>query len=281
MGFLSPLKKLFAPKHRILGVTDFRRALNNDEFVFYYQPEWDLKTGQIMGVEALVRWETPTGIIPPMEFIPMLEETGLINEFTPYLLNQTLKDLRELYQSGFDNLFMSINLSIVQLHDPGLLNTMKQTLAKYSILPEQLECEITETKHMQNRELELNTLRALRQEGIRLSIDDFGSGHASFNYLKDLEAHKLKIDRDFISSLFDKPANETIMRTIIELGHALDLVVLAEGIETSEQEKWLRENDCDVGQGFWFARPLPMNMLIPFLRTRQEAQKAKKSRKKK
>ncbi len=273
MGLLSSIQKMFAGKKRIIGVTDFRRALNNNEFVFYYQPEWDLKTGKIMGVEALVRWESPTGIIPPMEFVPMLEETGLINEFTPFLFNQTLKDLRELYQAGFDELFMSVNLSVVQLQDPVLADTIRQTLDKYAILPEKLECEITETKRMQNSELERETVHQLRDMGIRLSIDDFGSGHASFNYLKDLDAHKLKIDRDFIQSLFDKPANETIMRTIIGLGHTLNLIVLAEGIETSEQEKWLRDNGCDFGQGFWFSRPLPLTMLIPFLRAHQEKQK--------
>ncbi len=272
MGFLSSIQHLFADKKRILGATDFRRALNNNEFVFYYQPEWDLKTGRVMGVEALIRWESPNGIIPPMEFIPMLEKTGLINEFTPFLFNQTLKDLRELYQAGFDNLFMSVNLSIIQLKDPSLLDTIRQSLDKYAILPEKLECEVTETKHMDRAAIEHQNLHQMRDMGIRLSIDDFGSGHASFNYLKDLDAHKLKIDRDFIQSLFDKPANETIMRTIIGLGHSLGLIVLAEGIETSEQEKWLRENECDVGQGFWFSRPLPLTMLIPFLRTHQEKQ---------
>jgi EAL domain-containing protein (putative c-di-GMP-specific phosphodiesterase class I) len=150
---------------------------------------------------------------------------------------------------------------------------LSEELDKYAILPEKLECEITETKHMQNPELERETVRQLRDMGIRLSIDDFGSGHASFNYLKDLDAHKLKIDRDFIQSLFEKPANETIMRTIIGLGHSLNLIVLAEGIETSEQEKWLRDNGCDFGQGFWFSRPLPLTMLIPFLRAHQEKQK--------
>lgn len=275
MGLLSHIQNIFTSKKRILGVTDFRRAINNDEFTFYYQPEWDLKTGKILGIEALVRWESASGIIPPMEFIPMLEKTGLINEFTPFLFNQTLKDLRELYQAGFDDLFLSVNLSIVQLQDPAILDTIRQNLNKYAILPEKLECEITETKHTENSEVEQQTLHQLKDMGIRLSIDDFGSGHASFNYLKDLEAHKLKIDRDFIQSLFDKPANETIMRTIIGLGHSLDLIVLAEGIETSEQEQWLRENECDVGQGFWFSRPLPLSMLIPFLRTQQEKQKEK------
>ena len=270
MSFLSSLKTFFAPRRRIIGITDLRRALKNNEFVFYYQPEWDLKTGHVKGVEALIRWESPNGIIPPAEFIPALEQTELINEFTPFLFDQTLHDLRELYQAGFDHLFMSVNLSVVQLSDPVLLDVIRQNLDKYAIMPEKLECEITETKSMDQPDLEFQTLQRLRDNGIKLSIDDFGSGHSSFNYLKDLNAHKLKIDRDFIQSLFDKPANETIMRTIIGLGHSLNLIVLAEGVETSAQEKWLRDNGCDYGQGFWFSRPLPLTMLIPFLRTQAE-----------
>lgn len=272
MSFLTLIQKLFAPRQRIIGTTDLRRALNNNEFVFYYQPEWDLKTGVAKGVEALIRWESPNGIIPPDEFIPVLEKTGMINEFTPFLLNQSLHDLKELHALGFSDLFMSVNISTVQLKDAGLLDQIQKMMAKYEITPDSYECELTETGMLKNPSPEFDMLKSIRQNGIKISIDDFGSGHASFNYLKDLDTHKLKIDREFVKDMFSKPSNQVILRTIIDLGHALDLTVLAEGIELPEQEKWLKENGCDYGQGFLFSRPLPLPMLISFLRSRQSKQ---------
>ncbi|MBQ7413445.1 MAG: EAL domain-containing protein [Alphaproteobacteria bacterium] len=266
MSFFQSLQNLFASRKRVIGATDLRRALTHDEFTFYYQPEWDLKTGQVTGLEALIRWESPNGIIPPNDFIPVLEETGLINSFTPFLFNQTLHDLRELYAVGFEDLFMSVNLSVVQLQDPVLLETIENSLNQYSILPEKLECEVTESRSFSTDGLEMETLQKLRKMGIKVSIDDFGTGHASLNYVKNLNTHKLKIDREFVKDLFDKPANQTIMRMIIELGHSLGLIVLAEGIETPEQEKWLKDNGCDYAQGFLLSRPLPLPMLISFLR---------------
>ena len=270
MSFLLTLQKIFAPRKRVIGTTDIRRALSHNEFVFYYQPEWDLKTGKIKGLEALMRWESPTGIIPPNEFIPILEETGLISEFTPFLFDQTMHDLKELHELGFSTLFMSVNLSVVQLRDQGLLQSIGDALGKYAISPDFLECEVTESRSMSKSGEELQMLKSIREKGIKVSIDDFGSGHASFNYLKDLDPHKLKIDRDFISTLFDRPANQTIMQKIIDLGHSLGLIVLAEGIEKPEQLEWLKQNNCDYGQGFLFARPLPLPMLISFLRKQKK-----------
>lgn len=267
MRFLSSLQRLFAPKKRVIGATDLRRALSRNEFVFYYQPEWDLKTGAIRGVEALIRWESPNGIIPPGEFVPVLEETGVINEFTPFLLNQTLHDLHELHEIGFMDLFMSVNLSSIQLKDPGLFDTIQSALTHNGITPNALECELTETGPNELSAVEIETLKRLKQAGIKVSIDDFGTGHASFNYVKDLDVHKLKIDGEFIATLFDRPVNQVITRTMIDLGHSLGLTVLAEGIEKPEQEKWLKDNGCDYGQGFLFSRPLPLPMLISFLRS--------------
>jgi len=267
MSFMQSFKNLFVQKPRIIGTTDLKRALTHDEFTFYYQPEWDLKTGKIKGLEALIRWESPSGIIPPNEFIPILEETGLINSFTPFLFEQTLHDLRELHSLGFNDLFMSVNLSAVQLKDSTLTDTIQKTLDKYNISPEYLECEVTESKTMDNAEIGFETLRNLKKMGIRISVDDFGSGHASFNYIKNINISKIKVDIEFIRDLFEKESNQIIMRTIIELGHSLDLSVLAEGVETPEQEKWLCENGCDYAQGFLFSRPLPLPMMISFLRT--------------
>jgi len=272
MSFLLSLQKMFGPRKRVIGATDLKRALTHNEFVFYYQPEWDLRTGKVKGVEALVRWESPNGIIPPNSFIPVMEETGIISEFTPFLINQTLHDLREIHSMGFPDLFMSINLSALQLKEPMLSQIIGENLAKHSIRPDLLECEITETRSIDEAGPELAVLKGIAEKGIKVSIDDFGSGHASFNYLKNLNSHKVKVDREFVRCLFDKPSNQTIMRTIIDLGHALGMIVLAEGIETPDQEKWLIENGCDYGQGFLFARPLPLSMLIAFLRERNKQQ---------
>ncbi len=267
MAFLQTLQKIFAPRKRIIGTTDLKRALANNEFEFYYQPEWELKSGKIKGVEALMRWESPHGIIPPNEFIPVLEETGLINEFTPFLLDQTLHDLKELHAHGFSDLFMSINISPVQLRDNALPEKIEKALSKYDISPDTLECELTEGRSLSKTGMELDILKTLSKKGIRISIDDFGAGNATFGYIKNLNSHKIKVDYEFIRDLFEKETNKTIMRTIIELGHALGMTVLAEGIEKPEQEKWLRENGCDYGQGFYLSRPLPLQMLLSFLRT--------------
>jgi len=266
MSFLSTIQKIFGPRGRVIGATDLKRALTHDEFVFYYQPEWDLRTRKVKGVEALMRWESPNGIISPIEFSPVLEETGVISEFTPFLFNQTLRDLREMHATGFPDLFMSVNVSAVQLKDTVILKTIGENLAKHAISPDLLECEVTESYSISETGPEIDIIKAIRDKGVKVSIDDFGSGHASFNYLKNFNSNKLKIDREFIRGLFDKPTNQTILRTIIELGHSLGLIVLAEGIETPEQEKWLIENGCDYGQGFLFSRPLPLSMLLAFLR---------------
>lgn len=267
MAFLQSLQKIFAPRKRIIGATDLKRALANNEFVFYYQPEWDLKTGKIKGVEALTRWESPHGIIPPNDFIPALEETGVINEFTPFLLDKTLHDLKELHAHGFSDLFMSINISPIQLRDSALPEKIETTLSKYGVSPDTLECELTEGRSLSKTGIELDILKTLSKKGIRISIDDFGSGNANFSYIKNLNSQKIKVDYEFIRDLFEKESNQTIMRTIIKLGHELGMIVLAEGIEKPEQEKWLRENGCDYGQGFYLSRPLPLQMLISFLRT--------------
>ena len=266
MSFIQTLKKVFSQKKRVIGATDLSRALAHNEFSFYYQPEWDLKTGKIKGLEALIRWESPSGIVPPNEFIPVLEETGLINSFTPFLFNQTLHDLHELHSVGFSNLFMSVNLSAVQLQDSALIEVIQKSLDQYGIVPTNLECEITESREVKKVGSEMDTLKALGKMGIRVSIDDFGSGHASFGYIKNLDISKIKVDIEFIKELFEKETNQTIMRTIIELGHALNLSVLAEGVEKPEQEKWLKDNGCDYAQGFLLSRPLPLPMLISFLR---------------
>lgn len=261
---------------RLFFESDLERAVRKEEFVFYYQPELDLKTGRVVGVEALLRWRHPDkGMINPGEFIPMLEKTKLINKLTPFLFRQTMEDLTILHQNGYKDLFMSVNLSVIQLEDSKTITSLKRMLQKYKIDPKQYECEITESCMMENLPEDLAVLKEVNDMKVRLSIDDFGTGYASFDYLRKLSIQKLKIDMEFVSSIFDHKNNEIVLAAMIELGHRLKLQVLAEGIETKRQEEWLKKNKCDLGQGFYFSRPLPLNELIMFLKNEKKPSQKK------
>lgn len=244
-----------------------KKALKNDEFVFYYQPEFDLKTGQATGVEALMRWvNNRRGIVPPNEFIPVLEKSGLINEFTQMILKKTLDDLHKIHESGFRQFHMAVNFSVVQLKQPKTARLIQTALENAHINPSFVECEITESQEIDEELLNSDVFKKLEQLNVALSMDDFGTGYASFNALKNLNIKKLKIDIDFIRELFTKEKNKKIVSSMIKLGHDLGLPVLAEGIETTEQKEWLEKNGCDLGQGYWFSRPLPLDQLIAFLK---------------
>lgn len=261
------LWKAFKSRFHLFFESDVERAIRRNEFVFHYQPEIDLKTGKVKGVEALMRWYKPgKGLIPPMEFIPLLERTGLIKKMTPFLFNQTMRDLNTINKQGFKDLFMSVNLSVRQLHDPDLLPCIQDCLKKHKIKPTKYECEITESSAINDLPNDLKVLGKIDKMRLRLSLDDFGSGYSSFDYLRKLSVHKLKIDRQFIATVFDDPKNEVILSSIIKLGHDLKLTVVAEGVERKTQEAWLIKNKCDMAQGFYFARPMPLPDLLTFLK---------------
>lgn len=262
---MSLLEKIFGRKTKPITVEELKSALKNKEFVFYYQPEWDLKTNRAIGVEALMRWESPKrGYVPPMEFIPLLEESGVIHEFTQFLFDQTLTDLSELHKVA-PELFVAVNLSISQLQEPNLIETIQKALAAHGIEAKYLECEFTESQELNDEVLSNGILGKLAELNIPVSIDDFGTGYSSFERLKQLNVRKLKIDLSFIRTLMEDEKNKSIVSSIIKLGHDLGFPVLAEGIETTEQQQWLKENGCDYGQGYWFSRGLPLDQLRPFL----------------
>lgn len=264
---LKPLKRVFE--------SDLERAIRKEEFVFFYQPQVNLKTGKVVGVEALLRWCHPQkGMISPVEFIPMLERTKLINELSPFLFHQSMCDLKKLHEVGHTGLTMSVNLSAIQLEDDKLVSKLDKGLQKSKINPKFYECEITETAMMENVSSAMAILNDISNLGVKLSIDDFGSGYAGFNYLRRLNIQKLKIDMEFVSSLFEHTNNEIILSAMMELGHRLNLEVLAEGVETKKQEEWLIENNCDTAQGFYFARPMPIDDLIHFL-SQERTEKSK------
>ena len=254
----KPVKQIFE--------SDLERAIRKGEFVFFYQPQVDLNTGEVVGVEALLRWHHPQkGMIAPAEFIPMLERTKLINELSLFLFQQSMDDLRTLHNAGFKNLTMAVNLSAVQLEDKKLVSKLEKCLKKTKINPKLYECEITETAMMENMTSAVDILNEISDLGVKLSIDDFGSGYAGFNYLRRLNIQKLKMDMEFVSALFEHKNNEIILSAMMDLGHRLKLEVLAEGVETKKQEEWLIKNGCDMAQGFYFARPMPLNDLMHFL----------------
>lgn len=271
--YIEIVKRTLKPICRLLE-TDLERAVRKEEFVFFYQPQVDLKSGKIMGVEALIRWRHPQkGMINPAEFIPMLERTKLINQVTPFLFRQTMDDLKTLQKMGFNDLFMSVNLSAVQLEDDKLAAKLAKQLKKSGISGKNYECEITETCILENVSGAIAILQQISDAGVVLSIDDFGSGYASFDYLRRLNIQKLKIDMGFVSSLFEHDNNKIILSTMIELGHRLKLDVLAEGVETKKQEEWLKKNGCDMAQGFYFARPMCFEDLVAFLKSELKEKK--------
>ena len=267
MSFLSAL---FSSKKVPITVSELKSAFRKHEFVFYYQPEWDLKTNRVIGVEALMRWESPKrGCVPPMQFIPLLEKSGAIHDFTSFLFEQTLADLAELHHMQPD-LFMAVNLSICQLQEPRLLEIIRKNLTANGLDAKYLECELSESQELAEEVLANQVLPKLSQQGVAISIDDFGTGYSSFVRLEQVKIQKLKIDLCFVRQLFDAPKNQAIVSSMIKLGHDLGCPVLAEGIETTDQQKWLRDNGCDYGQGYWFSRALPLDQLIAFLQQKSQ-----------
>ena len=262
---MSFFEKIFTHKAKPITVPELEAALKNKEFVFYYQPEWDLKTNRAVGVEALVRWESPKrGYVPPMEFVPLIEQSGLIHNFTQILFEQTLSDLVQLHQID-PHLFMAVNLSVCQLQEENLVDVIQKNLIANGLSSQHIECELTESQDLGEEIMSNGVLGRLAKLNIPVSIDDFGTGYSSFERLKTLNVHKLKIDLSFIRTLFEDEKNQAIVLSMIKLGHDLGFPVLAEGIETTEQQQWLKENGCDYGQGFWFSRALPLDQLKPFL----------------
>ncbi|RAU23730.1 GGDEF domain-containing protein [Paramagnetospirillum kuznetsovii] len=246
------------PPHEQLSlIGEMRDALLRQEFEVFYQPKLDLASGRVTGAEALLRWRHPSrGLIPPAQFIPFAEQTGFIREITPWLLDQVVARTAAWRAQGL-NLVVSANLSTLDLLHSGLAPLVKRLLASSGLPPGQLCLEITESALMDDPDLALATLNQLAESGVRLSIDDYGAGHASLAYLKSLPVHELKIDQAFIFSLMESGKDAEIVRSTIALGHALGLKVVAEGAETDAELGWLKRAGCDVAQGYGIARPMP------------------------
>ncbi|MDX1754718.1 MAG: EAL domain-containing protein [Marinobacter sp.] len=236
---------------------DLSRALADNQFHLVYQPQVSLDTGRIIGAEALLRWQHPErGLIPPDHFIPLAELNGQIVDIGAWVLDQACRQAAQWAAQNLP-LRIAVNLSAVQLRHDTILDTILDTLKRHRIPPGRLELEVTETSVMTNLEDAIDKLQALKREGIQLAVDDFGTGYSSLTYLKRMPVQHLKIDKQFVRDLLINEDDTRIANTIIDLGKSLNLSVIAEGVETAEQEYYLRQRGCQLAQGYYFSKPLP------------------------
>jgi EAL domain-containing protein (putative c-di-GMP-specific phosphodiesterase class I) len=252
---------------RLMLETSLRRALERDEFVLHYQAKQDLATNEISGVEALLRWQHPDlGVLPPLQFISLAEESGLIVPIGKWALNNACAQNVAWQEQGLPPMRMAVNLSPRQFTDPNLLEDIREALAKSGMTPQLLELEITESMVMQNPEEAKRVLAALKKIGVHLSIDDFGTGYSSMSLIKQFPIDTIKVDRSFVRDLPIDANDRAITKTVIALGKALNLTIVAEGVETAAQEEFLRDQHCDEIQGFLFTKPLAGDDFAAFAR---------------
>jgi EAL domain-containing protein (putative c-di-GMP-specific phosphodiesterase class I) len=253
---------------RLQTEIQLRRALEREEFVLYYQPIVNLNTGQIIEVEALARWRHPSrGLVSPIEFIPLAEQTGLIIRVGQWVLEESCRQVKQWQDDlGLGTLLkLSVNISAKQFKHPRLVEDIARVLRNSSLEPCCLKLEITESATLEDVDSARMTLHELKELGINLAIDDFGIGYSALNYLKSYPVDTLKLDRTFINGLGKNDEDTAIVRAVLAFARALNLSVTAEGIETKEQWKELQVLQCECGQGFYFSRPIPARDLRTLL----------------
>ncbi|SDU38864.1 diguanylate cyclase/phosphodiesterase [Pseudomonas pohangensis] len=250
---------------------ELRLALRRDELELHYQPRLNLTSGKVVGLEALVRWRHPErGLLPPQEFIPLAEQTGLIVPLGYWVIARALRDAGWLHACGLPSLHMAMNLSFKQFLDSQLLPTMQHLIAGSTVDASCLEFELTETAMMSRSDYVLKTMQTLGELGARFSLDDFGTGFSSFSHLANLPIAVLKVDKTFVTGMVDSPEQRQMVKVIINLAHSLGLEVVAEGVETTQELDMLRQFGCDQVQGYLISHALPLSDLADFLIARDE-----------
>jgi EAL domain-containing protein (putative c-di-GMP-specific phosphodiesterase class I) len=260
------------PLRRLTLENGLHNALERKEFLVHYQPQADIRTGEIVGVEALVRWQHPEkGLVLPQEFIPWAEDAGLIVPLGEWVLRTACEDAKARIDEGLAPLRVAVNLSARQFQQSGLSEMIARACEETKLDPSLLELEITESIAMQNGALTIEVLRQLRELGIRIGIDDFGTGYSSLSNLKNFPIDTLKIDQSFIRDLTTDANDAAIATTVIAMAHSLNLKVIAEGVETEEQLRFLKQRGCHEVQGYLISKPIPQQALKKMLASRRRA----------
>jgi diguanylate cyclase (GGDEF)-like protein len=262
--FSNHMQQKATARHRLEA--NMRRALRLEEFYLVYQPQFNLLSGEMVGVEALVRWQSDSlGLISPAEFIPIAEETGLIRPLGEWILRTACEQAVSWQRANMPPIKLAVNLSVRQLHQPNLIEFIDKLLKNTGLSPLLLELEITESVFMKQKEAATEILGQLQQRGIQVAIDDFGTGYSSLSYLKNVPIDRIKIAQEFVRDIPEDPDDVAIVQAIIAMTSRLGLKQIAEGVETIDQLEFLRQHGCHDMQGYYFAKPMPAKQLTEFL----------------
>jgi len=243
---------------------ELRRAIENEEFIIHYQPQIDTETGNLSGVEALVRWQHPVlGLISPIEFLPVAEDSELIIEIGEWILNTACKQNKSWQDQNFPPIKVAVNVSNRQINDGGFIAILDQALANSKLDPKYLEIEITEDTIL-NNDKAIKIVNEISNRGVRIAFDDFGTGNSSLNYLRKIQVDQLKIDQSFVKNIANNKSDEVIIRAILSMASDMELDVVAEGVETTEQLDFLNKHKCHEIQGYYFSKPLTITEVGDF-----------------
>lgn len=257
-----------AANERMILEQDLRSAQESKQFELYYQPKVDSINEEIIGVEALIRWNHPQqGLVAPDKFIPIAEETGLIRTLGKWVLDEACRQLAVWHEQGIVSIKMAVNLSPKQLRDPQIVKHLQECLTKHNIDAGDFELEVTETAAMANAEQAIELMKQIRAVGVELAIDDFGTGYSSLAYLKLFPIQTLKLDRTFVRDIEEDENDAAICKATIALAHNMGMKVVAEGVETQAQKEFLTSHHCDILQGYLFSRPVPADEATKLLTT--------------
>jgi len=265
--FFKPAMNVRAVERQFIEES-LRRALERQEFALHYQPKIDLRTGEITGAEALIRWTHPIrGPVSPVEFIPVAENCGLILPIGNWVLREACKQARTWVDAGLSLATMAVNISAMEFRDDNFLESVFAILRETGLDPRSLELELTESVLMERAESAASVLQTLRARGVQVAVDDFGTGYSSLSYLRKFPIDALKIDQSFVRQITTAPDDTTIVTAVISMGRSLKLRVVAEGVETQEELVFLQAHQCDEAQGYYFSRPVLPEQFAKLLET--------------